>query len=189
MAKEEKKEKKGFWKEFKDFITRGNVFDMAVGIIVGGAFTAIVNSLCNNILKPIINWILAAIVGTDSLTGVYTFLKTVTTTAEDGTEIIDLASSIYIDWGTFINAIINFILIALVLFLIIKALMKVQNMRDQAKAAIAEAEEKRKADEAAKKAAAEKPEPAATAAEKTAEGSAEAAPAQADAAPDEPKKE
>ena len=183
MAKEEKKEKKGFWKEFKEFITRGNVFDMAVGIIVGGAFTAIVNSLCNNILKPIINWILAAIVGSDSLTGVYTFLKTVTTTAEDGTEIIDLASSIYIDWGTFINAIINFILIALVLFLIIKALMKVQNMRDQAKAAIAEAEEKRKADEAAEKAAAEKPEPAAAAAEKAAEGSAEAAPAQADAAP------
>ena len=75
------------------------------------------------------------------------------------------------------------------LFLIIKALMKVQNMRDQAKAAIAEAEERRKAYEAAEKAAAEKPEPAAAAAEKAAEGSAEAAPAQADAAPDEPKKE
>ena len=55
MADEEKKEKKGFWKEFKEFITRGNILDMAVGIIVGGAFTAIVNSLCNNILKPIIN--------------------------------------------------------------------------------------------------------------------------------------
>ena len=193
MAKEEKK---GFWKEFKEFITRGNVFDMAVGIIVGGAFTAIVTALCDNILKPIINWILAAIVGTDSLTGVYTFLKTVTTTAEDGTEIIDLASSIYIDWGTFINAIINFILIALVLFLIIKALMKVQNMRDQAKAAIAEAEEKRKADEAAEKAAEEQSAKNAAekttenaAAEKAAEGFAEAAPAQADAAPDEPKKE
>lgn len=116
-------------------------------------------------------------------------MKTVTTTAEDGTEIIDLASSIYIDWGTFINAIINFILIALVLFLIIKALMKVQNMRDQAKAAIAEAEEKRKADEAAEKAAEEKKAADAAAAEKTAEGAAEAAPAQADAAPDEPKKE
>ena len=74
MADEEKKEKKGFWKEFKAFITRGNILDMAVGIIVGGAFTAIVNSLCNNILKPIINWILAAIIGTDSLTDVYTFL-------------------------------------------------------------------------------------------------------------------
>lgn len=45
MAKEEKKEKEGFWKEFKAFITRGNILDMAVGIIVGGAFTAIVNSL------------------------------------------------------------------------------------------------------------------------------------------------
>ena len=108
---------------------------------------------------------------------------------KQGAQIIDLANSIYIDWGTCINAIINFLLIALVLFLIIKALMKVQNMRDQAKAAIAEAEEKRKADEAAEKAAAEKPEPAAAAAEKAAEGSAEAAPAQADAAPDEPKKE
>lgn len=55
------KEKKGFWKEFKEFITRGNILDMAVGIIVGGAFTAIVNALCNNILKPIVNWILALI--------------------------------------------------------------------------------------------------------------------------------
>ena len=149
MAYKEKKEKKGFWKEFKEFITRGNVLDMAVGIIVGGAFTAIVNALCNNILKPIINWIIAAIVGTDSLSEAYTFLKRVEV---DG--VVDLAQSIYIDWGTFINAIINFLLIALVLFLIIKALMKVQQMRDQAKAALEEAEEKRKAEkEAAEKAA------------------------------------
>ena len=149
MADKEKKEKKGFWKEFKEFITRGNVLDMAVGIIVGGAFTAIVTALCDNILKPIINWIIAAIVGTDSLSEAYTFLKRVEV---DG--VVDLSQSIYIDWGTFINAIINFLLIALVLFLIIKALMKVQQMRDQAKAALEEAEEKRKAEnEAAEKAA------------------------------------
>lgn len=149
MADKEKKEKKGFWKEFKEFIMRGNVLDMAVGIIVGGAFTAIVTALCDNILKPIINWIIAAIVGTDSLSEAYTFLKRVEV---DG--VVDLAQSIYIDWGTFINAIINFLLIALVLFLIIKALMKVQQMRDQAKAALEEAEEKRKAEkEAAEKAA------------------------------------
>ena len=48
---------KKFFKEFKEFITRGNVLDMAVGIIVGGAFTAIVNSLVKNILTPLINWI------------------------------------------------------------------------------------------------------------------------------------
>ena len=145
------KEKKGFWKEFKEFITRGNILDMAVGIIVGGAFTAIVNALCNNILKPIVNWILALILGTDSLSEVYTFLTTAYTTDETGAQVIDLANSIYIDWGTFINAIINFLLIAIVLFLIIKALMRVQKMRDEAKAAIEEAQKKAEEEKAAKK--------------------------------------
>ena len=149
------KEKKGFWKEFKEFITRGNILDMAVGIIVGGAFTAIVNALCNNILKPIVNWILALILGTDSLSEVYTFLTTAYTTDETGAQVIDLANSIYIDWGTFINAIINFLLIAIVLLLIIKALMRVQKMRDEAKAAIEEAQKKAEEEKAAKKAAEE----------------------------------
>lgn len=139
---EEKEKKKGFWTEFKAFITRGNILDMAVGIIVGGAFTAIVNALCNNILKPIVNWILALILGTDSLSEVYTFLTTAYTTDETDAQVIDLANSIYIDWGTFINAIINFLLIALVLFLIIKALMKVQKMREEAKIALEEAQKK-----------------------------------------------
>ena len=156
------KEKKGFWKEFKEFITRGNILDMAVGIIVGGAFTAIVNALCNNILKPIVNWILALILGTDSLSEVYTFLTTAYTTDETGAQVIDLANSIYIDWGTFINAIINFLLIAIVLFLIIKALMRVQKMRDEAKAAIEEAQKKAEEEKAAKKAAEEETSAAAT---------------------------
>ena len=52
---------KQFFAEFKKFITRGNVLDMAVGVIVGGAFTAIVNGLSNNVLKPLINWLLALI--------------------------------------------------------------------------------------------------------------------------------
>ncbi|MCM1043306.1 MAG: MscL family protein, partial [Corallococcus sp.] len=68
---------KKFFKEFKDFITRGNVLDMAVGVIVGGAFTAIVNALSNNILKPFINWLLALIFGANSLSELYTFLKIV----------------------------------------------------------------------------------------------------------------
>ena len=118
---EEKQEKKGFWKEFREFIARGNILDMAVGIIIGGAFTAIVNALCNNILKPVINKILALIFSADSLTGIYTFLSTAYTTDETGAQVIDLVNSIYIDWGTFINAVINFLLIAIVLFLIIKA--------------------------------------------------------------------
>ena len=60
---------KKFLGEFKTFITRGNVLDMAVGVIVGGAFTAIVNAVCNNVLRPVINWLLALIFGQNSLDG------------------------------------------------------------------------------------------------------------------------
>ena len=108
---------KKFFNEFKAFITRGNVLDMAVGVIVGGAFTAIVNALGNNILKPVINFLLALIFGKDSLSELFTFLKRVEV---DG--VVDLTQSIYIDWGSFINAIINFLIIAFVLFCIVKAL-------------------------------------------------------------------
>ena len=118
---------KKFFTEFKKFITRGNVLDMAVGVIVGGAFTAIVNALSNNILKPIINWILALILGKDSLSELFTFLvRTEVTNAETGEVTVDLANSIYIDWGAFINAIINFLLIALVLFSIVRFINKVK---------------------------------------------------------------
>ena len=118
---------KKFFAEFKKFITRGNVLDMAVGVIVGGAFTAIVNALSNNILKPIINWILALILGKDSLSELFTFLvRTEVTNAETGEVTVDLANSIYIDWGAFINAIINFLLIALVLFSIVRFINKVK---------------------------------------------------------------
>lgn len=112
---------KKFFSEFKTFITRGNILDMAVGVIVGGAFTAIVNGLSNNILKPIINWLLALVFGASSLSEVYTVLKAVY--GEDG--MLDLTQSIYIDWGAFINAIINFLLIALVLFSIVKIINKI----------------------------------------------------------------
>ena len=77
MAKEKKNGKvKQFFEEFKKFITRGNVLDMAVGVIVGGAFTAIVNGLSNFILKPIINWLLALIIGKNGLEGAITMLST-----------------------------------------------------------------------------------------------------------------
>ena len=101
--------------EFKKFIMRGNIVDMAVGVIVGSSFTAIVNALSNNVLKPLINYLLALIFGADSLSEVYTFLK-----KEVVDDVVVLEESIYIDWGAFINAIINFFLIALVLFSIVK---------------------------------------------------------------------
>ena len=109
---------KKFFAEFKKFISRGNVVDMAVGVIIGGAFSAIVTALTNQILMPIINWILAAIIGKDGMAGAVTILSA----GVDADGNFSLADSIYIDWGAFITAIINFLLIALVLFLIIKAL-------------------------------------------------------------------
>ena len=105
---------KKFFGEFKKFITRGNILDLAVGVIVGGAFTAIVTSLTNNIIRPLINWIIALIGGKDGLENVYTILVKGDT----------LESSIYIDWGLFITAIIDFFIIAFVVFLIIKAVNK-----------------------------------------------------------------
>ena len=119
---------KKFFAEFKKFITRGNVVDMAVGVIVGSSFTAIVNGLSNNILKPIINWILALVLGKDSLSDLYTFLlRTEVADAATGEITVDLANSIYIDWGAFINAIINFLLIALVLFSIVRIINKMKD--------------------------------------------------------------
>ena len=116
--------------EFKKFITRGNVLDMAVGVIVGGAFTAIINALSNNILKPLIDWLLAAIIGGDSLSEIYTVLKPV---YDQTTGLLDLTQSIYIDWGAFINAIINFLLIAFVLFCIVKTINRLNDAKDKAK--------------------------------------------------------
>lgn len=109
---------KKIFEEFKKFVMRGNIVDMAVGVIVGSSFTAIVNALSNNILKPIINYLLALIFGANSLSEVYTFLGAPVINAETGE--IDLTQSIYIDWGTFINAVINFFLVATVLFAIVK---------------------------------------------------------------------
>ncbi len=121
---------KKFFGEFKKFITRGNVIDMAVGVIVGGAFTAIINALSNNILKPLIDWLLAAIIGGDSLSEIYTVLKPV---YDQTTGLLDLTQSIYIDWGAFINAIINFLLIAFVLFCIVKTINRLNDAKDKAK--------------------------------------------------------
>ena len=129
---------KEFFAEFKKFITRGNIVDMSVGVIVGGAFTAIVNGLSNFVLKPIINWVLALLLGKDALSDIYTYLKPVYVDeigadgVATGNQVIDLAQSIYIDWGAFINAIINFLLIAFVLFTIVKIINKVSDAQKKA---------------------------------------------------------
>ena len=128
---------KKFFGEFKTFITRGNVVDMAVGIIIGGAFTGIVNGVCNYVLKPVINLIISLILGEDALTGLFIYLKKawlMTSSGEyymeNGKYVVDNINSIYIDCGALIQLIINFILTALVLFIIVKV---INNLRDESR--------------------------------------------------------
>ena len=126
-----------FFDEFKKFIMRGNVLDMSVGVIVGGAFTGIVNGLSNYILKPLINWLLALIIGKDGLTGAITMLSGVKQDVLDANGAVigwewDLVNSIYIDWGAFISSIINFLIIAIVLFSIVKIMNSINEAREDA---------------------------------------------------------
>lgn len=94
---------KSFIKEFKEFISRGSVIDLAVAVVIGGAFTKIVNSLVDDIIMPIIGVIIGGIN--------FEHLMITVGTAE-------------IKYGMFIQAIVNFILIALVIFSIIKSINK-----------------------------------------------------------------
>lgn len=111
---------KKFFDEFKVFITRGNVIDMAVGVTVGSAFTAIVTSISTNIIKPFINWVISLIIGADTLSQCFTFLGAKPADLTDPA--LDLTLYNYIDWGALINAIINFFVIAFILFCVIKAI-------------------------------------------------------------------
>ena len=124
---------KEFWIAFKKFITRGNVLDLGVGVIIGGAFTAIVNALSNNILKPVVNWILSLLLKKESLTELYTPLKGVWIVGEDGVGTLDLVNSIYIDWGLFIQAVLSFFLTAIVLFVIVKVINTVREQDEKLK--------------------------------------------------------
>lgn len=109
-----------FFGEFKKFISRGNILDLAVAVIIGGAFTAIITALTSKILTPCINGIIYACTGSKDVTGIYTFLVKI----YDINGVIDLSKSIYIDWGAFVSALINFFLITFILFVIVKAINK-----------------------------------------------------------------
>jgi len=115
---------KKFFNEFKAFITRGNIVDMAVGVIIGGAFTAIVTALTNHIFNPLVNWALSGTTG--GLESAVTMLKPAYTTVE-GKQVVDMANSIYIDWGAFVSAVLNFLIVALVLFTVVKTINRVRD--------------------------------------------------------------
>lgn len=111
---------KGFVSEFKKFIMRGNVIDLAVGVIIGGAFQAIVNSLVNDIIMPVISLI------TGGLDFKNWFIVLGDGEYETAAEAVE-AGAATLNYGAFISAIINFLIMAFVIFTIIRAINKVND--------------------------------------------------------------
>lgn len=99
---------KKVFKEFREFISRGNVMDMAIGVIIATAFGKITTSLVNDLLMPFISWI----VGTRDMTALNVVVREATDTTE----------AITIGFGTFVSTVIDFLLIAAVVFAIVKAM-------------------------------------------------------------------
>lgn len=97
---------KKFFKEFAEFISKGDVLDLAVGVIIGAAFKDIVTSLTENIIQPILDLIVKTDIGAK----------------------LHIKGDIYLNYGAFITSVINFIIMAFVIFLIIKAVRKAQEM-------------------------------------------------------------
>ena len=108
-----------FFREFKEFIDRGNVMDLAIGVAVGGAFTAIVNSLVNDMIMPITSLILG---GVDF-----------STLAIDIPNIFGADTTAHIAYGNFLQNVVNFLVVALTVFLIVRTLNRLNRKAQEAR--------------------------------------------------------
>ena len=168
MKKNKEKKKSSFWADFKAFITKGNILDLAVAVVIGGAFNAIITALVNNILMPIVG----LFTGKASLADLDAWVKApdYVTDPETGAQVIvEGTGAGHIQYGLFLQAIVNFLIIALTIFVIVRLIRASQERlayREKAKAeeakkiaeaeAAVAAEEKAKADAEAAALAAEK---------------------------------
>jgi large conductance mechanosensitive channel len=121
----------GFIKEFKEFAMKGNVIDLAVGVIIGGAFGKIVDSLVNDIVMPLI----AAVIGKPDFSSLYVVLKG---TVAEGTPLAEarkIAGTSIFAYGNFITILINFLLLALVIFIFIKGINRLKRNQEATPAA------------------------------------------------------
>lgn len=119
------KEKKGIITEFKEFISRGNVIDMAVGVIMGGAFTPIVNSLVNDIVMPGIG----LIVGKMNFSDLRIVLQEAVA-ADEAAGIAETAE-VAICYGNFIQVVLNFLIVSFCIFMLIKGINKFRKKEEK----------------------------------------------------------
>jgi large conductance mechanosensitive channel len=108
------------FKEFRDFAMRGNVVDMAVGIIVGGAFGVIAKTLVSDILMPPIGLLLGGV----DFSNLFAVLKEGAQTAAPYATLADAqaAGAVTLNWGVFLNTVVNFVVVAFAIFLVVKAI-------------------------------------------------------------------
>ncbi|MBR0536072.1 MAG: large conductance mechanosensitive channel protein MscL [Clostridia bacterium] len=123
---------KKFFGEFKEFISKGNVIDLAVGVIIGGAFQGIVKNLVENLITPLISLITKQVSFTDLFI------------ALDGNEYATLAQAqevgaATLNYGLFIQAVIDFLITAFVIFLLVKGINKIRKMGEKKEEAVEEA--------------------------------------------------
>ncbi|MBR6934780.1 MAG: large-conductance mechanosensitive channel protein MscL [Clostridia bacterium] len=150
----------GFFKEFKEFVMRGNVIDMAVGVVIGGAFGKIVTSLVNDVVMPPIGLAIGGV----AFSELKATLKPAIL-AEDGETVVKEA--VTLNYGNFIQTILEFLIIALCIFIVIRTINKIRKKIEEKKAA--EEAAKAAAEAAAAEAAAEEAPAAPTEAELLAE--------------------
>lgn len=116
----------GMLKEFKEFAVKGNVMDMAIGIVIGGAFTPIVKSMVDDIIMPPIGMLLGGVDFSE-----YKLVLQDASVAQDGTE----TAAVAINYGNFVNIVITFVIIAFAVFMIVKAMNRMRREEEVAPAA------------------------------------------------------
>ena len=122
----------GFVKDFKEFAMKGNIIDMAVGVIIGGAFGKIVSSLVNDIIMPVVTYM----TGNDGFAN----MKYVITKGQDATETAAAVEEVAVNYGMFIQNIVDFFIIALSIFVALRVIMKFKRKEEEAAAEPAPAE-------------------------------------------------
>jgi large conductance mechanosensitive channel len=117
----------GFVKEFKEFAVKGNVVDLAVGVIIGGAFGKIVDSVVNDLIMPIV----AAVIGQPDFSNLYIVLKG---NVPEGTPLADakkLPETAVLAYGNFLTVAVNFILLAFIIFLMVKSINRLRKKQEE----------------------------------------------------------
>lgn len=120
----------GFMKEFKEFALKGNVVDLAVGVIIGGAFGKIIDSVVKDLIMPLIS----ALIGSPDFSSLYIVLKGEVPAGASLEDARNAAGAVIFAYGNFITVAINFILLAFIIFLMIKAINSLKRKNEEAPA-------------------------------------------------------